>query len=1849
MTVKQFIYCCAIIIGLFLFNHPCLQSQTIRWQDYPDKTFAFEISNNEAVKLLKSNPKDSLILQMLHSPVASFTKQWEKAPEQGHFILVDIYKNQTYYRYKPILPFQVFLLKEYGVLTLQVIDAEGNVRKDAKVKIKGKRRLWDTNVYFDEASNTYTTNDASENTDRLLTVELDRFKAVFRLGKHLVHSWYGDNGDSGISPEFYSYMITDKNKYKPGETIRFKSYALSVHKRPLKEKLTLWMLTPSYHYKKITTISPYHPGGFAGEIQLHDSLELQLDRSYQLQLRNEKGRIVANTGFQYEAYELYDNTLHVRLASDTHYYPDTNRVVIKATDANGLPLQDIKADILVGRKHISKAYTDILVLPDTLLYKRISLNNDSSTVIIPPDILGESDGAYEVSVEIITPGGQRMVRTNTVNFYRSYYDILYDTQNDTIQFTFYKQGKPQQLKARLRYNNSEENEKEIELPYREPFNQTIHSYDIEIPSCNFRKNLQTGTFYPGLDVTGCIQSGSFHVQLVNPLKLNVSWYIYQGNTLLEKGYGEAFDLNYPNAYPDVTHYVEIFYIMGDKENVCRRTFVPRSDYLSVETNLPERAYPGQQIDVNIQVKDHSGKPVKEADLTAFAVNTLLNYGVPDLPYYGTPPRAREQRPAYSIHGKDYFFSMPLDYPFWNKIARLDEMPYYRFTYPGKNRFIHTVNTPDSTTQFAPFVMKDGEAVDIYVIEKNGLPVYFSWTGQLKGYSFLVSDTGKQQISLRLHDSVIILDSIRFEAGKKTIFSIDVNHYSQGTKVIKFPAAEPYKRYYFTPTEISNFKNYISRIPVVQNNYVYLQQGGTVYPVYHPCLSVYQPHVLVGPVPQGRTTYMDWITYRHEGGFFYQFEDNVVYKYPETAYYPGFLQFSSSNNFNCINDFYLFPKVMVELMETCESNKNNWRPGSIQITQQEMNIVLRLPEEKETPAVSNLFFRNKETQQILHPGKLTNETRQYPEIPESIYDIIILYTDGNYLLAEDIPLKKHTYTEVNMRNLQIHEPDSLSQKWLRLYPPLRNGKDNTILYTEPVIKRKGENTVEGTVYDSTGESLAGVSVTLKGTTTGTATDINGHFEIETDNVHRTLIFMYIGYKKKELEAEPKTRLRVILEEEQLALEEVVVVGYGVSQRNAFSGSVSSGGREEPSQASPEQIEEAGSNNLETKEAEDKLYSELLQLNGLRTNFSDVGFWEPRLYTDEQGKAAFPVTLPDNITQWDAVIYAMNRKLKTGTARQAIKSYKPLMVELKTPRFLVEGDSCYFAGTIRNYTHDKEINGTISFVSGQDTLLHKQIDFSSSRQDYIPVTASRTDSITATYLFTRNDGYTDGEKHHIPVEKQGTEIAEGALCFLRNGDKQTVSADKGEKVHISITGKQLDIYIDAVHYLTGYKYACNEQLASRLIGLLNDKLYRQYNNYDFKYDKNIYEIIKRLTNNQNKDKLWSWFGNSSNTSYWMSAHILKALKMATEAGYPVNLNISQIEQDYMDTQSYRRRSLPDIEILQALSEWETKQNYGAAVNMFEEIIHQQEAYEDSVAQVNKTPRQRSYLKEKLLLWDIRQKQQLGYVSDSIVRYLHKDAVGAVYCDDGIQRDWHADPTATTLIAYRIIKEDSLLREMKEPMQMYILGAKQQDWNTYRASSAVSALLPDLLAESSGKDTPATVVLSGKERKEITRFPFDTTLLAGESLNIEKANGMPLIYSAYRTTNVIEEQTGDAFEVSSALSSGDTLTAGQPTALVVDVKVKRKQAEHIMIDVPIPSGCSYASKPQSYYAGEVHREYFNEKVVIFCERLPEGIYTFTIPLLPRYSGTYLLNPAKVELMYFPVIHANNRLRKVTINRYE
>ena len=88
-------------------------------------------------------------------------------------------------------------------------------------------------------------------------------------------------------------------------------------------------------------------------------------------------------------------------------------------------------------------------------------------------------------------------------------------------------------------------------------------------------------------------------------------------------------------------------------------------------------------------------------------------------------------------------------------------------------------------------------------------------------------------------------------------------------------------------------------------------------------------------------------------------------------------------------------------------------------------------------------------------------------------------------------------------------------------------------------------VSGRITDATtGEALVGTNVVIKGTSTGVIADINGNYQIDLPLDANTLVFSFIGYNNQEVLAKSAT-MDIALTPSQLALEEVVIVGYGVS--------------------------------------------------------------------------------------------------------------------------------------------------------------------------------------------------------------------------------------------------------------------------------------------------------------------------------------------------------------------------------------------------------------------------------------------------------------------------------------------------------------------------------------------------------------------------------------------------------------------------------------------------------------------------------------------------------------------------------
>lgn len=111
----------------------------------------------------------------------------------------------------------------------------------------------------------------------------------------------------------------------------------------------------------------------------------------------------------------------------------------------------------------------------------------------------------------------------------------------------------------------------------------------------------------------------------------------------------------------------------------------------------------------------------------------------------------------------------------------------------------------------------------------------------------------------------------------------------------------------------------------------------------------------------------------------------------------------------------------------------------------------------------------------------------------------------------------------------------------------------LLMCVPFAMAQNPVKVTGKVIDDLGEPMIGVSVQVKGTPGGTITDIDGNYSVEVSQ-GATLIFSYLGYVTEEHQVTGST-LNVTMKENVEALEEVVVIGYGVQKKSSVTGAIS----------------------------------------------------------------------------------------------------------------------------------------------------------------------------------------------------------------------------------------------------------------------------------------------------------------------------------------------------------------------------------------------------------------------------------------------------------------------------------------------------------------------------------------------------------------------------------------------------------------------------------------------------------------------------------------------------------------------
>jgi TonB-dependent SusC/RagA subfamily outer membrane receptor len=1940
-------------------------------------TYIYKINDDALLKLYQHPdvyPDDKILQHPVDSIKTGKTYMDNKLQPGNYF---KIYADQDLMQYSLVEKHTAYmhLLNDGKKQTILFTDREGNVIKNAMVRCNNRT----ITVYGH--SGIYQLPSAGKKGE-ILQIDYQGVANFYKLGSYspkpvifsgrwFQTSWYKvkdlfkkNNYKTYQNRQqqdlkYTGFMIFNKPKYKPNDTVRFKAYIFNTKtKNPLTLPTLLVKVSKNYNTnddKQIATVNSYRTGAYEYSFVLTDSLDLELDENYKVNLEdpakfmpadkndddkddegNKKHIIYFSGNFRYEEYELKSTKFTMRTDTNENSPGVPLNVYLKAIDENGLPVPDGRVSLTVRTGNVSYYKDKHLFIPDTLWQHDVQLDPLGETkVTLPDSIFPKANISYTIDADFYNSSNEHRSDEKYLDYNSDPLQIKNALSGDNLKFSALQLGKSVPLKVKISgivaigdtiFN------KTVMLPYSIKLNPAIQQYEVETD--NNDETFEMNRYESNLTVDGSRTSDSVFFKVNNSRDLHFWYSIYQGNKLLDNG--EADSLNY-KRHTDYKGNIlcTVHYFWAGQSYSANKNLPLMDKLLNVRVSQPFSVFPGQEVTTGITITDNKGKPVSGADVTAWALTSKFeNYNSPFVPYFGkTYPYQRFRAPLNHIQLKDNW-NAELNWARWGHEMGLDSIEYYKFTHIDTiYRASENLNKDDTTTQIAPFVVDKGRIIPVHVLYIDEKPVYFSQAEQLQRYSFRV-DSGRHNIRMRTLNDDIVLRNIYVAKGKKLILSVRDTVANPRILITKMPdTLNAYEAGLINKYMIKVENTFINKLATLtQSNGILalnpeLSLDKNSYN-YRYIRNSFGEEILAGPLSDNIAIY----NIQGEKPRAFLTEPDYVY-----TFLPGLLKQKS------ILGAYPFNKGLWNGKEVTDYKQYTLNQTALDTLWQDymdlrsQNSPLFRNEDINSSVTGSLqigFDRNSDKYFIKNiivykyndPDFIRiyqGSERNLDNLEKGRYRVLILLKKGEYVLAENIEVKPNgkNYYEIGIipkpKDAVSAKIDSIINSRVNAFDNKDSDIENDALKLKETFNEKYLNNnnftsmIYGIITDKEGP-LPGASVQVKGTKYGTTTDANGKFRLNAP-AKGTLLVRFVGNMTQEFPIVSGKNYRIKMTENGHELDEVSVVGYGTVRRADLTASVvniseglegkvaglqvtlagrlpgffsqqsGAGGTADASdfyirgtstlngQDQPlivvdgtimnyDDLQKLNVNEIENisilkdaaataiygsqgahgvllvitkkKSLADKAANVAGQGEGnIRKNFSDYAYWQPKLTTDANGKASFTTVFPDDITSWRTFVVAINGTQSTGINESLIKSFKPLSASFIAPPFAVQGDSLSAIGKVMNYNAVPE-KLTRNFSYNGDLLKQDTFTVTNSKIDTLHFTAALADSLTFKYFIKKADGYFDGEERKIPVIKQGVEETKGVFAVLKNDTTVKLDVDSSlGKVTVHAETSLLPTLVEETDRLRDYKYLCNEQLASKLKGLLVEKRIKAYLNEPFDHNKNIEDVIKLINENGGQQGLWGWWKSTDN-ELWISLHVVEALLAAHSDGYAINLDNQKII-DYLVYQMESYKGQDKVTCLQLLYALHAKVDYKTYI---------QDDEKEYLAEEHPSV----YDHFRILL--LKQQAGIAVNTDELLKTMHKTLFGNVYWGEDNYR-FFDNSVQLSLLAYKIFRNEGKHPGMLEKIRGYLLEQRHDGgWrNTYESSLILETILPDVLVGDKQIKAPQ-LKLSGGITATVDKFPYTSTF-TGTSLTIDKTGKLPVYITGYQQyCNSDPQKVSNDFTVDTWFErNGNKITklkGGQQVQLKAQVSA-HGNGDFVMIEVPIPAGCSYESKEQSWQNNEVHREYFKEKVSIFCRKLKQGTYTFTIDLMPRFGGDYTLNPAKAELMYFPVFYGREGMEKIVI----
>lgn len=635
-----------------------------------------------------------------------------------------------------------------------------------------------------------------------------------------------------------------------------------------------------------------------------------------------------------------------------------------------------------------------------------------------------------------------------------------------------------------------------------------------------------------------------------------------------------------------------------------------------------------------------------------------------------------------------------------------------------------------------------------------------------------------------------------------------------------------------------------------------------------------------------------------------------------------------------------------------------------------------------------------------------------------------------------------------------------------------------------------------------------------------------------------------------------------------------------------------------------------------------------LASLRQDFRDAAFWESNLRTDANGEAHFTIQYPDDITAWHCYVLAMNENRQSGYLKDTVKAQAPLFARLDLPQTLRVGDQLDVVGRVQSLADSSQEIYT-RFMLGDSLLEERSVTLEEAWQESQRISFPDTGTYKIAYLLRDSSGFTEGELRELAVIDNKVMEQKGSFVYLE-GDS-SISMPSGfaasQNVRLIAYHQPLDLLQERLDWLYRYPYGCNEQLASRLIGLHLQQLLTSDPTILKRLKQKQGQTLRQLLKSQNDNGSWGWWSGNQ-AEEWMSLYVLQALQTVSPQEKAIPSGQAWLVQAFRE--AVKKEETPSLKL---------------ALYLLQNQLIAKEDYQ--LPPVDSFARPLGVF-DQLLRLAIQYEQGEKLAVSEILGLAKRDALGGRYWSERGWR-WYGSQIECTALAYELIAKTAPDHAALSQIRQFLLLA---DYAWQNQTVETVRMLQILIQE---QDLENALALQSSPKLQLSYagdsrlyddFPLELDV-PPTGVSIRKQGAGPLLLSFSQTQALVNAPKVDSlFEIKTSLKQSgqvlDSLVKSGQLELVVEVVVKYR-TDHLMLEVPIPAGCTYSDKPQPY--GEAYREYRRDRTNIYLRSLAPGKYTYRIPLESRFTGDFQLQAARMELMYVPTQFGRNTSKRVKI----